>query len=529
MGDVWSFDPEDLKSALGMCMREASLQRLYKGAPEGAKRALKILFCAAVHPEKVGSEGIWGYLKSVEGDLAKEDLEYLIENWEGQELQDYFRRLLDGINGHKPKLGIRRNRTGVEAEVDLNAEAMKRRMAMEEEEALAQAEAASLSLRKARRDAIIRNAVVIVIFSVLAVGGGIWFMSWKKERAARLEAHRIQIEEMRAEEQRKTEAENEQKRLAREAAEAERNKMLQEREARSKAEREARKLRTQEREKEEENRRLWREKFRMADAALRSAKILLWKSLPKAERPGTVDGIFTCVLPDGNGKRRYYEVQSASDGKIKVFHITGDSAPEELEFKDWMVSLQKHGGIVSNGKAVYLFMQKVDDEAIMLPNGTVFPAELRLGELHGLVRSLNMDVNSLVFKTKVQLKSMKKTLEFEPVDFSGSIPRWKIVSRIGEDVRSAVKKPKPRSIRRTVMMYDGRVVKKQMNGVILVPKNPIVTDGNYYNLREEALRQESECGKIPQEAIERYEREVEQKIALAEKEATLVVSVGSQE
>ena len=140
-----------------------------------------------------------------------------------------------------------------------------------------------------------------------------------------------------------------------------------------------------------------------------------------------------------------------------------------------------------------------------------------------------MDVNNLVFKTKVQLKSMKRTLEFEPVDFSGSIPRWKIVSRIGEVVRSAVKKPKPRSIRRTVMMYDGSVVKKQMNGVILVPKNPIVTDGNYYNLREEALRQESECGKIPQEAIERYEREVEQKIALAEKEATLVVSVGSQE
>ena len=86
------FDPEDLKSALGMCMRDASLQRLYKGAPKGAKKALKILFCAAVHPEKVGSEGNWGYLKSVEGDLAKEDLEYLIMNWEGQ-------------------LGIRRNRT----------------------------------------------------------------------------------------------------------------------------------------------------------------------------------------------------------------------------------------------------------------------------------------------------------------------------------------------------------------------------------------------------------------------------------
>ena len=105
------FDPEDLKSALGMCMRDASLQRLYKGAPEGAKKALKILFCAAVHPEKVGSEGNWGYLKSVEGDLAKEDLEYLIMNWEGQELQDYFRGLLDGVNRHKPKLGIRRNRT----------------------------------------------------------------------------------------------------------------------------------------------------------------------------------------------------------------------------------------------------------------------------------------------------------------------------------------------------------------------------------------------------------------------------------
>ena len=54
--NAYPIDPADLRAALGTCMKSTELQALFKGAPEGAKPVLKVLFCAAVFPEKVNEE-----------------------------------------------------------------------------------------------------------------------------------------------------------------------------------------------------------------------------------------------------------------------------------------------------------------------------------------------------------------------------------------------------------------------------------------------------------------------------------------
>lgn len=516
-------DAADLRCALGTCMRDTILQTLYKSAPEGAKPVLKTLFYAAVFPEKIDREGLWSVLEGMKDDLSNEDLEYLIENWEGRELQEYFAGILQARKSSKQKLCIRRAEAHVESAVDLNAEAVKRRIEMEAEEAAASAQAENLAWRRARREEFMRKSLVTLVVGCVLAGGGIWFLSWKKERDIRREARRVEFEKIRAEEEARDKIEWIKEKEKREAAAAERKREIEARQEKEKELREAQERKYAERRKEEELRKSWRKKFDDVRSSFKGASLSSWRTLPSSNRPGAVDAVFTCVMCEKDGENCFYEINSKSSGEINVVRLNRDSAPEEVDFNEWNETLRNSGGIVGNESKTYLFLSKMDDER--LTEEDIQPAEIRLGKLYDVIRTFNMDVSGFSFTLEVNLKGKKAPLTFKPVEFYETVYLYEVRNRIMAAVKASVKKPKPRTRRLTVKMYNGQIVKKQMNGIILVPHNPINPDSRYYELRDEALRQQNENNRIPPEEIERYNREVAKEAEKAFETCTMTVSV----
>lgn len=246
MNSHYPIDPADLRTALGTSMRNAQLQRLYKEAPEGAKPVLKVLFCAEVFPEKLSREGMWANIKDLEAGLSEEDVVYLAENWEDADVREYFSQMLDAGSRPKAKIGIIRNKEPAK-KVDLNAEAIKRRMALQEEQERLSREKAEMNRRKKARDLFIRRAVACSLAGCLIVIGCVLFSNMRRERMVREAARKAAQAAERAEraalaekEKREREEKIAKANLEREEEEKKRQREEQEREAKNKAEREAR-------------------------------------------------------------------------------------------------------------------------------------------------------------------------------------------------------------------------------------------------------------------------------------------------
>jgi hypothetical protein len=529
--NAYPIDPADLRAALGTCMKSAELQALFKGAPEGAKPVLKVLFCAAVFPEKVSEECLWANLKAMEADLDDADLTYLIENWEGEEFRKYFSDIRSSRNAPKAKIGvIRKNDDAVQ--VDLNAEAMKRRMEMEEAEEKMFNDAQAAVRRKAARDLLVRRAIVFSLAGCLAAAGCALFWNMQRKRAirekaemAKLEAERAGWESERAKEKALREQEREKLRKEREAAAEKRRLAAQERDARNKAAREARERELAECREAEEVKKGYREKYQSVKSCFKGAVLVPWKQLAPSARPGTVDGVFSCVVPEENWRYEIYEVTSKSSGEIKVSRLRYEAAPEEVDFAAWQDKLKKNGGVVGDGRKMYLFAPQSDGPTGLPTTSVVCPSKIRLGIVCDLVTTFSMDMSGFGFAADIRAKGCKKSVSFDPVGFEKTLGRYDIERRIAAAAEASVRKPKPRKIRRTVKMYDGKIIKKHMNGVILVPVNPVHFDSRYAELRAEAERQEYMDGKVSDEDMERYNAEVSKKVQEAFASAVIEVSI----
>ena len=99
MNSQYTIQPELLRSALGVSMKNAELQRIFKSAPQSAKPVLKLEFVACVFPDKISDEAFSANLKYLTESLDDEALQYLIENETDEGLKEYFEALLSGRNG----------------------------------------------------------------------------------------------------------------------------------------------------------------------------------------------------------------------------------------------------------------------------------------------------------------------------------------------------------------------------------------------------------------------------------------------
>lgn len=519
-------DPAEMRTALGTCIKDKELQRLFKCAPDGAKKVIKISFYSTVFPEKIDAHKFRVNLRAIEPELTAEDLEYLIRFETDVWLKNRFKELLAERNGvvegQKPKkLGIRRPNANV-ANVDLNAEAIKRKMEIEERERVELAERSAAVRRKARIDALKKNAVFIAVAAALAVGGLIWFSKWNAERRRRETEARVRAELLREEENARYEAEQKAIREQQEQDRVVRKRRDEERRAKREAEQakrlEEEKKRNEEREakrREDEARdaavKLAREKYAETERTFTRAKLLAWGTLSKSQRPGAVDGKFRCMIPSSKDVVACYEIDSKATGAIKVYEV-GHECVSEIDFDGWNKKLSLFGGVVHNGTQAYLFTPKAIDGGWPIPPNDFTPSRMRLGDVCDLIGKYDMAMDQFAFDVRINSSVLKESVLVETVSFDELFRRRKIDERIQSAAIASVKKPRVKSRKRTVVMYDGSIIKRQMNGVTLVPRNPARYDAKYSELRAEAERQEHETSSVSQSELDRYQDEVRRRI-----------------
>lgn len=406
--------------------------------------------------------------------------------------------------------------TQQEKQEDLNAVAIRRRLAEQEaEEAAEQAkeQAFAAKIRKQRMvSTAVKSIIVLVLVGVVAFG----VMVWRR--------HAAEQERVREEERQRTETENALERKKREAEwQKKRDEVLQRQQEEAEKRAEAEKKRKEERERERAEQKRLRderekerqdkiaaaeslkkerkeraEKFDRIGKLFSKATVDLWKNMPQDARPGTAEGVFYCLIPFDEKDHGVYEVGSSTNGPMRVVKLSKKVADEPLEVADYAGLVAKYGCLClpADGKIVYVSVPKSpDDGKYVVPSSSVEPSSLLWGEgLCALIKRYSIGTQNLVYDVSY-LTARGKALPLGPFAFGKPLGRSELQSAVlavaMKNWRPPKVKAKGKTFRPTVVFYDGKTIKRGADGVTYVPRSPDGRVGaSYGKLSAEAIRQE---------------------------------------
>ena len=396
---------------------------------------------------------------------------------------------------------------------DLNAVAIRRRLAEQEAEeaaALAKEQAIAARIRKQwMLSALVKCAVAVVVLGAAAYGLSVWRRNRAEQESVR-EAERQRMEAENALERQGRAAEWEKRReeaRQRQLEEAaKRDEVIKQRKEKYERERAEQKRLREEREKERQDkiaaaaalvkeRKERAEKFDMIEKKFSTAAVDLWKNMPKEARPGTVEGVFYCLIPFDKDYG-VYEVGSSTNGPMRVAKLSKEEADEPLEVADYAGLVAKYGCLClpADGKKAYVSVPKgPENEKYVVPSSSVEPSSLLWGEgLCALIKRYSMGTQNLEYDVSY-LPARGKALPLGAFAFGKPLGRSELQAAV---LDVALKnwhppKAKAKAPRRTVVFYDGKNIKKGADGVTYVPRSPAGRVGSSYGkLCEEARRQE---------------------------------------
>lgn len=425
-----------------------------------------------------------------------------------------------------PVLKLNRPSDETGRSADLNAQAIMRRMQIENEERVLAERKENAARRKARLESTIKTVVISLVVGVCVAGGGWWYMKWQAEKRAR-DAEIIRLRQIKEKEEAKA---REKEEVARKQETAEREKAREQERARRKQEEVVRKAEqeTAQRVAAENAAAVEAGKKRFAKAmdGFSEAVVLPWRSLPKRNRPGAVDGVFVCLSFGADGREEVFDVTSKTGGACEVVSLSSNGDVKKMDFSDLVGKMNKLGGMLRDDSRVYLFCPKEQAKSCPIPtSGAVNPAELRLGtELYRfLYTKKKMSKDCLVFETLLNVPGVKQPLPVKTVAFGETIRSDEMDEMMMDVARTTAPKSSKKPRKRTVVMYDGSIVKRQL-GVTLVPRSPRNYDSNYASLAAEARRQESEEREHMAEGRRMEQEAVSKKFQLLRELATLTIT-----
>lgn len=367
-----------------------------------------------------------------------------------------------------------------------------------------------------------RRAMVSNLFRLLAVvvigGGGLYgWKAWRDAQEAEAaamkaaEVARKESEEKRLkaeQEQRKAEQEKRRAELDRRKAEhekdlAERRKLREEQAiARKKRQEEEARLRKERKaafeavEKAQEEQ---RQKFRSLMKSLGGMQADLWRNLSKEKRPGKFDGVFYAVVPDVHSDETIYEIKSHSNGSLDVRTLSRRGEQQSVERDVYEKDVIKNGGlIVVSDKAYIVSPQRNTGNLFLIPSDSDYwsPSEIMLDGLSRMIREFHIDMSGLSFAVSYVMPDKKATVPVEITSFDANVKRSQVIDKVVQhelkSLRPSKTRTKAKVKRPTVVFYDGKILKKGMDGVTYVPRNPSAGNmgRNYFKYADEARRQE---------------------------------------
>ena len=379
------------------------------------------------------------------------------------------------------------------------------------------ANAAAHDQKQAQRHEIVAFAKIVILLVALVViaGAGWWFWNWQQvkrenaRQAAAVAAQRLaEAEQRKAEERAKREAE----RVAEREAERARREAERAEEARKAAERRAEKERKR---AEEEAARAAREAARTAgrklfdatEEAFAAGAFHFISALPASKAPGAHEGTFYYILPRPETARRSFVVcESSANGTMTCSRLfeNGDREPygdsgdflKNVDGQDYLM--------LAPDKNLYFHSRRRKDHVGEISKSQIVSVvEAFFGGIAKDVMCFIPEFGDLTFEIVFVPrtsgpKAKPNPIIVETVGYGMPYSIGKVRDAIQDafpDKGTSAKKSKRKRSKRTVVFWDGAVIKRGIDGVTYVPRTCSArvysnVQNQWASLCEEAERQE---------------------------------------
>jgi len=344
--------------------------------------------------------------------------------------------------------------------------------------------------------------VVELLIGIAVVAGLIWWHvareSEKRERARIAEQEekaRAAIEAERQARQEKERKAQEEARLAKERAERERKETERKKAEAAKAKRAA-DARLAERAKESIDDAVeyskmpvelafWSARYRVLLAKFEDAELGFISEAKGTERPKGVTKRtnFWYVGLDYVSTGRIYEIEANPGGPIIVHALTEASLPEETESATFLKGMYSGKGVLMSGRNAWICGSANGKRSVALRKliDGFSPSDADILDFRKLMDNMKLRVAQNV-RYRVTLKRLdgRSSTQVAIVPTDTSIDRNKLMKALKDDLRRLVAQrrsvgvengPKLKKYRRTVVMYDGTHIKRDMHGITYVPRN----------------------------------------------------------
>ena len=328
----------------------------------------------------------------------------------------------------------------------------------------------------------IKDLIMMGIAAIVLIVGFVCYTNHAKqkaenERIAREKARAEQIERERLERERQQKEEEEferkkrEARLAREKEEAEREAARLAKEKAAREAEEARRLRQEEIDSAKKDYRMSQEMF------AKTFSFVTEKQKAKLPYGGDCDGVYRCVFASYVDDHVIYKV-SFDRGTVKVVKMTSDALPvdvPESEFRDLYNSKR---AAVADGTMVWIKGVKMPGGLYEVPprDKDLRILETALGKLYAVYAALGMEAPQIDCRVSLKSGDGKTSTVLGVIGMDDIFERDKIEEAISQAIAKKLGKSvgkeniKKKRVKRTVVFYDGLLIKTDAKGVTHVPR-----------------------------------------------------------
>ena len=325
--------------------------------------------------------------------------------------------------------------------------------------------------RKKARSKMLRNfleSLSLLALLVVVIGA---CLAWKTHKV-KLEAEQARI---RAEEEaEKIRLEEERDRLERERRE---NDRIEHERARAEQEkREQERLRESQRAKREQTEN--EERYQMFLGAMRENKFdLFGKSVTNTL--SVAGGALCYLFPSEAQPAPLYWAVYATNSEVSVYRLDADATKTPMDIEIFKARVSGSEYLVVKGDTVYYHsLQKRPGVGMLSKTSESDPADVFFGNMRDTLKWLRPTYDELTFDIIFTPKNTKKKIVVENLEFGCTYSLDK--------VREAIEKENPpssvvagygfgapkRKFKRTVVFYNGAVVKQGVDGITYIPRTP---------------------------------------------------------
>ena len=224
----------------------------------------------------------------------------------------------------------------------------------------------------------------------------------------------------------------------------------------------------------------------------REARMDFWKNAPAEDRPGKVKEplTFNCLVPETNSFA-VLALLCKPDGPMVVQRLTSTADPIELPEADFkQLTAEAPFLVMREGRSYFCTPGKLSETTNAVPAYGEFmnPSKETFGVLYDLVFKLRIKRPDFVWQVSFQPRDFETSIAICTARFGETVTRNRVYPKVREAMRiyqeNLARQKAMRSMRgakrpaRTVVLYDGNTIRRNIHGVTQVPRSFTYTGSN---------------------------------------------------